>query len=96
AEALEVFDNLGAALWAEAAAAELARISGRTPASGSLTDAETRVASLVVEGLSNAEIAGRLFVSVRTVEAHLSRIYEKLGARSRVDVVRWASSRNDS
>ncbi|HUR17049.1 MAG TPA: AAA family ATPase, partial [Candidatus Limnocylindrales bacterium] len=47
AEALEVFDNLGAALWAEAAAAELARISGRTPASGSLTDAETRVASLV-------------------------------------------------
>ena len=93
--ALEVFDGLGAALWAEAAAAELTRISGRAPAAGSLTEAERRVAALVAEGFSNTEVAGRLFVGVRTVEAHLSRIYEKIGARSRVDLVRWANSQQD-
>jgi DNA-binding NarL/FixJ family response regulator len=94
--ALEIFDELGAALWAEMAAAELARISGRTARSGELTETEQRVAALVAEGLSNGEVAARLFVTVRTVEAHLSRIYAKLGMRSRVDIARWAGRRADS
>ena len=88
-QALDVFDSLGAALWAEMAADELARISGRVSAGANLTETERRVAELVAEGLSNGEIAARMFVTVRTVEAHLSRVYAKLGLRSRVDVVRW-------
>jgi DNA-binding NarL/FixJ family response regulator len=82
-KALELFDSLGAALWAEKAAAELARIPGRTPPSSELSESERRVAYLAAEGLSNKEIAARLFVTVRTVEAHLSKTYAKLGVRSR-------------
>ena len=83
---LELFDELGAALWAEQAAAELARISGRGPASAELTETERRVAELVAEGLSNKEVAARLFVSVRAVEANLSKVYAKLGIRSRTQL----------
>jgi DNA-binding NarL/FixJ family response regulator len=45
------------------------------------------VASLAVRGLQNREIAARLFMSVKTVEAHLTRIYRKLGVRTRVELV---------
>jgi DNA-binding CsgD family transcriptional regulator/tetratricopeptide (TPR) repeat protein len=81
--ALELFDGLGAALWAEKAAAELARIPGRQPVAGGLSEAERRVAELAAQGLANKEIAARLYVTVRTVEAHLSKAYAKLGIRSR-------------
>ena len=84
--ALEVFDQLGAALWSDLAAAELARIPGRPPASGELSETERRVAALAAEGLANKEIAARLFVTPRTVEAHLSKVYLKLGVRSRVQL----------
>ena len=84
--ALELFDELGAARWAEQAAAELARIPGRGPASSELTETERRVAELVVTGLSNKEVAARLFVTVRTVEANLSKVYAKLGVRSRTEL----------
>jgi DNA-binding NarL/FixJ family response regulator len=84
-EALELFDTLGAAVWAERAAAELARISGRR-AAGALTETERRVAELVADGLSNKEVAARLFVSVRAVEANLSKVYAKLGVRSRTQL----------
>jgi DNA-binding NarL/FixJ family response regulator len=86
--ALELFDELGAALWAEKAAAELARIPGRGRASTELTETERRVAELVSHGLSNKEVAARLFVSVRAVEANLSRIYAKLGITSRTQLAR--------
>jgi DNA-binding CsgD family transcriptional regulator len=84
--ALEVFDELGAPLWAEKAAAELARIPGRRQSSGALTETERRVAVLVADGLSNKEVAARLFVSVRAVESNLSKVYAKLGVRSRTQV----------
>jgi DNA-binding CsgD family transcriptional regulator len=84
--ALELFDSLGAALWSERTAAELARIPGRTAASGELSETERRVAELVRLGLANKEIAARLYVTVRTVEAHLSKAYAKLGVRSRVEL----------
>ena len=48
-----------------------------------LTPAERRVAELAVSGLSNRDIAARLFVTVKTVEFHLSRVYRKLGASAR-------------
>ncbi|MEU3176585.1 helix-turn-helix transcriptional regulator, partial [Streptomyces sp. NPDC007000] len=58
-----------------------------------LASMERQVASLVMEGATNREIAARLFVSVKTVEATLTRVYRKLGIRSRVDIVRLAAGR---
>jgi DNA-binding CsgD family transcriptional regulator len=83
AQALEIFAELGASLWAQRARDELSRISGRRPGSSELTATEERVASLAAQGLANKEIASTLHVSVHTVEAHLSRTYRKLGVRSR-------------
>ncbi|WP_155767851.1 LuxR family transcriptional regulator, partial [Mycobacterium asiaticum] len=58
---------------------------------GSLTPAERDVARLVCEGMANKEIATRLFVSPRTVQAHLTHIYTKLGINSRVQLVQEAA-----
>lgn len=82
-EACGIFEGLGARLWARQARDELERISGRRPASGELTATERKLASLAGDGLSNKEIASTLHLSVHTVEAHLTRIYRKLGVRSR-------------
>jgi DNA-binding NarL/FixJ family response regulator len=82
-QALAIFEELGARLWAVRASAELRRISGRRPADEELTETERRVAELAAQGRSNKEIAGELFMGVSTVEAHLSRVYRKLGIRSR-------------
>ncbi len=84
--ALDLFDGLGAPLWAEKAAEELARIPGRGPGGADLTETERRVAELVAGGLSNKEVAAQLFISVRTVEANLSRVYAKLSVRSRTEL----------
>ena len=86
AEALVLFERLGADGWATRTRAELARISGRRPGSAELTDAEARVASLAVTGLTNKEIAAALFLTVHTVEAHLSQVYRKLGVHSRTEL----------
>jgi DNA-binding CsgD family transcriptional regulator len=82
-QALAIFEELGARLWAEKARAELRRISGRAPSSAELTETERRVAGLAAEGRSNKQIAAELYMGVSTVEAHLSRVYRKLGIRSR-------------
>jgi ATP/maltotriose-dependent transcriptional regulator MalT len=82
-EALTIFEDLGARLWAENARAELRRVSGRRPASEALTETEKRVAGLAVDGLANKVIAAALYMSVHTVEAHLTHVYRKLGIRSR-------------
>ena len=91
-EAVEILDQMGARLWAERERAELGRIGGRAATDG-LTPTERRVADLVAEGRSNKEVAGELFVSVRTVEANLTRVYAKLGIRSRTELaaIRQAS-----
>jgi ATP/maltotriose-dependent transcriptional regulator MalT len=82
-QALAIFDRLGASVWAERARTELARISGRRAVADELTETETRVAELAAAGHSNKEIAAALFMGVSTVESHLSRVYRKLGIRSR-------------
>ena len=80
-QALAIFEELGARLWAEKARAELRRISGRAPASEELTETEQRVAELAAQGRTNKEIAAGLYMGVSTVEAHLSHVYRKLGVR---------------
>ena len=82
-QALAIFEQLGARLWADKARGELKRISGRAPASEELTETERRVAELASQGRSNKEIAAELYMGVSTVEAHLSRVYRKLAIRSR-------------
>jgi len=85
-EGLAVFERIGAALWAERMRAELRRISGRAATPGALTPAEDRVAALVAQGKSNREVAATLFLSDRTVEGHLSRVFGKLGIRHRTEL----------
>lgn len=58
-----------------------------------LSDREREVLQLAVEGLTNAEIAQRLFISPRTVEDHRSSMMHKLGLRTHVDLVRYALKR---
>jgi DNA-binding NarL/FixJ family response regulator len=94
-EALGVFDGLGARPWAARAERELAATGGH-PVAGSdgapdldgLTPQEFQIARAVAEGMSNTEVAGVLFVSRKTVEAHLTRVYRKLGLRSRTELAR--------
>jgi DNA-binding NarL/FixJ family response regulator len=86
-EAASEFERMGARLWAERARRELTRVGGRAPhAEGELTPTEQRVVDLAAHGLSNKEIAARLFVTVHTVEVHLSHAYAKLGVRSRAQL----------
>ena len=91
--ALEAFESLGAPLWADRARAELGRIGGRAPSSLELTPTEERVAELVADGATNQEVASALFLSLKTVEWNLSRIYRKLGVRSRTEMARWLNAR---
>ncbi|HEV2950951.1 MAG TPA: LuxR C-terminal-related transcriptional regulator, partial [Actinomycetota bacterium] len=94
--ALETFRTLGAPLWATKAEDALARIGARA-SPGELTPTEQRVAELVAEGRTNREVADAMFVSVKTVEANLSRIFQKLGISSRRELrTREASSSEGS
>jgi DNA-binding CsgD family transcriptional regulator len=85
-EAVEIFEGLPAPLWAAKAQGELDRIGGRRPRPGRLTPTEDRIARLAAVGRTNQEIADALFVSVRTIESHLSHAYAKLGVRSRTEL----------
>src|SRR5206468_3375471 len=82
ARSLELFEEIGASLWAERAREQIARL-GLRAAPGELTETERRVAELAGSGKTNKEIAAALFVSPRTVQANLVRVYDKLGVRSR-------------
>ncbi len=92
--ALETFETIGARLWAARAQSELERTGVRHSAGDELTPTELRVAGLAAQGLTNRRIAETLFVSAKTVEANLARIYLKLGIRSRAELgARWSSER---
>lgn len=95
-EALAIFEGLGARPWAARGETELAA-TGARPAVRStggdvdldvLTPQEFQIARTVAEGLNNAEAAAALFVSRKTVEAHLTRVYRKLEVRSRTELAR--------
>jgi ATP/maltotriose-dependent transcriptional regulator MalT len=93
-QAAQTFRQLGTRLWAERAEAQLARgTSGRRRGEG-LTPSEQRVAKLAVSGMTNRGIAAALFISPKTVEVNLSRIYRKLNIRSRTELYRALESAN--
>jgi DNA-binding CsgD family transcriptional regulator len=91
-DALAVFEELGAVLWANRARAELAdadagrRKNAQARTHQGLTPAEQRVAELAASGMTNRDVAGKLFISSKTVEATLARVYRKLGIRSRAEL----------
>jgi len=91
-QAIAIFDRLGARLWAEKAHLELERVVGRRGGDLELTPTELQIAELVADGRSNKEVAARLFMSVRTVESNLSKIYRKLGVTSRTELAGHLSS----
>ena len=78
-----LFRELGSPGWVRQAEEELGRIGGPDTSITELTGTERKVAELVAAGRSNREVAEQLFLSVKTVEANLSRIYRKLGISSR-------------
>ena len=96
-DALGGFEVLGAAPWAERTRQELAAcgmtVGTRAPANSlsQLTAQELQVAFAVAKGLTNQEVAATLFLSVKTVEYHLSNIYRKLDLRSRGQLIRKVS-----
>lgn len=81
--ALDVFERIGTELWAQRTRAELARVNVRPTKDQRLTPSEQRVAELAAAGMSNRDIATSLFISIKTVEANLGRVYRKLGVRGR-------------
>jgi DNA-binding CsgD family transcriptional regulator len=91
--ALDTFEGLGVSLWAERARDEL-RATGETarkrdPSTlDELTPQELRVARLVASGASNKDVAAQLFLSRRTVEYHLGKVYVKLGVSSRLELTK--------
>ncbi len=85
-DALSVFEELGIPLWADRAQAQLAGADVTPGAASGLTDTELRVAELVASGMTNRDVADILFVSAKTVEATLARVYRKLGIRSRAEL----------
>jgi DNA-binding CsgD family transcriptional regulator len=85
-QALEIFEHMGARLWADRARAELDRVGLRRTSGHELTEGERRVAELAAKGLTNREVAAALFMSPKTVEANLSRAYRKLGISSRAEL----------
>lgn len=98
-EAVMLLDRVGAEVWAERARRELvATGAGPNGTAGSvlaLTVQELDAARLAVAGATNAEIGERMFLSPRTVETHLGKVYRKLGVRNRLGLVAWAAEAPD-
>jgi DNA-binding CsgD family transcriptional regulator len=83
--ALEQFEQLGAPSWIERTRAELDRV-GLRRAPSELTATERHVAELAASGLTNREVANKAFMSPKTVQANLARVYRKLGISSRAEL----------
>jgi len=86
AEALRRYTEAEALPWRDAAAADLARLDGGRGAG--LSETERRIVELVRAGATNREIARSLFLSIKAVEANLTRLYRRLGVRNRAQLAR--------
>jgi DNA-binding CsgD family transcriptional regulator len=93
-EAVMSFEQAGSTVWAGRAREELKRIPVRRRPSG-LTATELEIAHLAAAGLTNKEISKRAFLSTKTVEGNLTRVYSKLGVRSRAELVRAMAARKE-
>jgi DNA-binding CsgD family transcriptional regulator len=95
--ALETFQRLGMPVWADRACDEL-RATGEatgdpaTDTLAQLTPQELRIAAAVGEGATNREVAAQLFLSPRTVDYHLRKVFQKLRISSRADLIRLVAS----
>ncbi len=90
-DALSAFERMGTMLWANRARAESTRLDVGPRQAGALTRSEQRVAELAGSGMTNSKVAAALFISPKTVEAHLASIYRKLDIRSRAELGRHVS-----
>jgi DNA-binding CsgD family transcriptional regulator len=93
--AREQFELLGATRWVAQGSAELARVGLRRQPKDELTQGELAIARLAGQGMTTREIADNAFVSLKTVEANLTRIYRKLGIRSRAELGAWLQRHGD-
>jgi DNA-binding CsgD family transcriptional regulator len=86
--ALQAFEAMGTPLWANRARTELARAEVVPTHDLTLTPSERRVAELAASGMTNKDVAAVLFISPKTVEANLARVYRKLGIKTRAELGR--------
>ena len=93
--AAAIFEAIEALGWLDRVRAEADRLGRRRPGSEALTPSEQQVAELAASGMTNREVAERLSLSHKTVEAHLARTYAKLGIRSRAELGRLMAPRTD-
>ena len=85
-EALRIFEALGSPPWAGRARDEIARLGLRHRPANELTGSERQIAELAAAGMTNRQVAELAFVSPKTVEATLARVYRKLDIRSRAEL----------
>jgi DNA-binding CsgD family transcriptional regulator len=92
--AVALFDDAGAVIWRDRAGRELGRIGGRSaPAGDDLSTTERDIFRLVAEGRANKQVANDLHLSVKTVEWNLTKIYRKVGVRSRTELIALRASK---
>ena len=84
--ALATFERLGSPPWEQRARDEMSRLGLRHRSASELTESERRIAELAAAGMTNRQVAEAAFVSSKTVEANLARVYQKLGIRSRAEL----------
>lgn len=94
-EALGEFERIGTPLWAERARSELGRLGLRRAPTEELTESERRVAELTAKGMTRRQVSRAVFVSPKTVDATLVRVYRKLGIRSRAELGARMAVRRD-
>ena len=93
AEALAAFELMGTPLWAGRCRAEIARVGSGRRTTSLLTPSERRVAELAATGMTNRAVAAALFISPKTVESNLAKVYRKLEIRSRAELGTLMSQR---
>jgi ATP/maltotriose-dependent transcriptional regulator MalT len=90
--AAEIFEQLGARVWLEKTRSELRRIGGRIASDAALSETERQIMELVAAGRRNREVAAELNLSPNTVAWNLSKVYRKLGVRSRTELAAHVSA----